>query len=451
MNEELILTNLIENEKYTRKVLPFIKKSYFRDGINKILYREYMQYFSQYHVAPNLETLANQISAVNTLDGEEYVECLERLEELTQTELPMLDWLVDTTEEFCKERALHNAIHEAMYIFRGEDEKKDNPNIIPDIIKEALAVSFDTQIGHDYFDDSEARFEFFNQEHPRIPFDIELLNKVTNGGVPRKTLNIILAGVNVGKSLSLCHLGASYMSMGYNVLYVTFEMSQEAISSRIDANLMNMPVNAVEKMSHDKFTKNISRIKSKTKGRLVVKEYPTSSAHTGHIEQLLQELDLKKKFKPDVILVDYIGIMASSRVNLANTGSYFYIKAIAEELRALAVTQDAIMWTAVQVTRGGFNDTDIDITATAESFGLPATADFMISIIRTPELDALGQLLIKQLKSRYGNKGYYEKFVIGVAVDKMQLFDVDDDAQIAQDIPIPDEEPQGKSFEKFVI
>ena len=450
MNEELILTNLIENELYTRKILPFIKESYFHDDVNKQVFKQYLDYFSTYQIAPNQETLSHRLSAVNELDGETFVDCIERIEELHQNEIPNLDWLVDTTEKFCQERALHNAIYEAMYIFKGEDEKNKNPNIIPDIIKDALAVSFDTQIGHDYFDDAEERYKFYNLDHPRIPFDLNLLNLVTNGGVPRKTLNMILAGVNVGKSLTLCHLGAAYMSMGYNVLYVTFEMSQEAISSRIDANLMDMPVNAVEKMSHEKFSKNIANIKSKTKGRLIVKEYPTSSAHAGHIEQLIQELQLKKGFTPDVILVDYIGIMASSRVNLANTGSYFYIKAIAEELRGLAVKINAIVWSAVQVTRGGYNDTDVDITATAESFGLPATADFMISLIRTEELDALGQLLIKQLKSRYGNKGFYEKFVIGVDIDKMKLFDVDDEAQVQQEITPPPEKPKN-SFDKFKI
>lgn len=450
MNEELILTNLIENDKYTRKVLPFMKKEYFHDDINRQIFKEYMEYFATYHVAPNQEILSHRLSAINDLGGEKFMDCIERLEEFTQAELPNADWLSDTTEAFCKERALHNAIHEAMYIFRGENEKNNNPNVIPDIIKDALAVTFDTQIGHDYIEDAEERFKFYNLEHPRIPFDIALLNKVTNGGVPRKTLNMILAGVNVGKSLSLCHLGAAYMSMGYNVLYITFEMSQEAISSRIDANLMDMPVNQVEKMDHEKFTKNIDHIQKGTKGRLIVKEYPTSGAHAGHIETLIQELQLKKNFTPDIILVDYIGIMASSRVNLANTGSYFYIKAIAEELRGLAVKFNAIVWSAVQVTRGGYNDTDIDITATAESFGLPATADFMISIVRTDELDALGQLLIKQLKSRYGNKGYYERFVIGVDIEKMKLYDVDDDAQIENDTPTPEEKPK-KSFSNFKV
>jgi replicative DNA helicase len=449
MNEELILTNLLDNEVYMKKVLAFLSEDYFSDRVNKEIFKQYIDYFNVYNLPPNREVLLHKITSIDDLGDVDYLEAIERVEELIQDELPNIDWLYDTTEKFCQDRSLHSAIQTAMYIFEGKNNDGLTTHAIPDIIKDALAVSFTTSIGHDYFEDSEERYKFYNLDHPRIPFDIKLLNMVTNGGVPRKTLNIILAGVNVGKSLSLCHLGASYMSMGYNVLYVTFEMSQEAIANRIDANLMNIEVNSIENMAHDKFTSNIKRIKDRTKGRLIIKEYPTSSAHSGHIETLINELTLKSDFKPDVILVDYIGIMASSRVSLSNTGSYFYIKAIAEELRALAVIMDAIVWTAVQVTRGGFNDTDIDITATAESFGLPATADFMISLVRTEELDALGQLMVKQLKSRYGNKGYYERFVIGVNISKMQLFDVDDDAQITQ--PNDTAPPEKDKFEDFVI
>jgi archaellum biogenesis ATPase FlaH len=355
---------------------------------------------------------------------------LESFNNNEQAEEVNNQWLVDTTEGWCQERALHNAIMNSISIIDGEDEKHTK-HAIPDMIKTALSVSFKTHIGHDYLEDSECRFDFYNEEHERIPFDLKMLNKVTNGGVPKKTLNIVLAGTNVGKTLAMVHMAASYLKQGLKVLYVTMEMAEEWIANRIDANLMDRTLTEVESLQHTIFQKEIDKIKRESEnGKLIIKEFPTASAHAGHIRQTLDELKLKKKFEPDVIFVDYIGITASSRVKLGQTGSYFYVKAVAEELRGLAVETETALWSAVQVNRGGFNSSDPDLTDTAESFGLPATADFMIGITRTEELDELGQLMVKQLKSRYGNKNHYNKFVLGVDPDKMQLFDVD---QIAQE------------------
>lgn len=428
MSEELVLTNLLSNDEYTRKVLPFLKGSYFSTPTTKLIYTEFVKYFSEYNVAPTHEALAHEISTIDTLTEMEYDEAIETIEELEQSKEPTYQWLVDTTEKFCQNQALTNSIRNAINIIDGNDETQTK-HAIPDLLKEALAVSFDSHIGHDYFEDAEERFEFYSLEEARIPFDLKLFNKVTNGGVPDKTLNILMAGPNVGKTLVLVHLAASYLMAGKNVLYITMEMAEEAISNRIDANLFDMTVTDVENSSEDVFFRKIKNLRAKTQGKLIVKEYPTSSAHTGHFAQLLQELRLKKNFVPDVIMVDYIGIMASARVKLANTNSYHYIKAIAEELRAMGVQQKVPVWTATQTNRGGSTDTDVDMTDTAESFGLPATADFMAAVIRTDELDMLGQLMIKQLKSRYGNKAFYNKFVIGVDVEKMLLFDVEDNAQ----------------------
>lgn len=428
MSESLVLTNLLDNDEYARKVLPFLRLSYFKEPACKTIFETYVKYFEKYNAPPTREVLAHEVNNITTLSDNEFEDTLDNLEALVQDSAPKFDWLVDTTEAFCQDRALENAISECISIQDGES-KVHTKNAIPDILKEALAVSFDTHIGHDYFEDYENRFEFYNTDHPRIPFDLEMFNKITNGGIPRKTLNVILAGTNVGKTLAMVHMAAQYMMQGKNVLYVTFEMSEEAISNRIDANLFEQTVNEVENMDKINFYKGIQSLHSKTHGKLIVKEYPTSGAHVGHMRQLLQELRLKKGFVPDVVMVDYIGIMASARVKLANTNSYFYIKAIAEELRGLAVEFDVPVWSAVQVNRQGYGDSDFDLTNTAESFGLPATADFMIAAIRTEELDALGQILWKQLKSRYGNKNFYEKFVTGVDPDRMRLYDVDPSAQ----------------------
>jgi replicative DNA helicase len=427
--ETTILAQLVHNPEYVKKVLPHLRLSYFGERTDKTIFRTFVEYHQKYNHSPNLHELEHEISEREDISDDDYEQIIHKFKQDFHDEEPDFDWMVDKTESWCQERAMYNGIMKSISIIDGEDEKHSK-HAIPDLLKEALAVSFDTAIGHDYLEDATARFEFYNEEHERIPFNLKMLNKVTNGGVPRKTLNIILAGTNVGKTLAMVHMAANYMQQGLNVLYITLEMAEEWIANRVDANLMDMTVKEVEDQSSFDFYKNIGKIKTQENvGKLIVKEYPTASAHCGHFKQLMEELKLKKKFKPDVILVDYIGICASSRVKIGQSGSYFYIKAIAEELRGLAVETNTALWSAVQVNRTGFSSSDPDLTDTAESFGLPATADFMIGLIRTEELDALGQILCKQLKSRYGDKNKDAKFVLGVDPAKMQLFDVEDSAQ----------------------
>lgn len=464
MSEQIILTNLLVNEEYTRKVLPFLKSSYFHEPQDKRIFTAFVKYYEKYNAAPTRAALMHEITEAGGLSETEFSETIERVKLLKQDDKPDSNWLVDTTESFCQDKAIYNAIMDSISIIDGTD-KKNTKHGIPDILKEALAVTFDSHVGHDYFDDAERRYEFYNLEHEKIKFDLEMFNKITNGGIPRKTLNIILAGTNVGKTLAMVHLASSYVMNGYNVLYITLEMAEEMISNRVDANLLDMTVNEVEKVDKERFFSGINKLKSKTHGKLVVKEYPTSSAHVGHFRQLMQELQMKRSFKPDIIFIDYIGIMASARVKLGGTNSYGYIKAIAEELRGFAVEFNVPVWSAVQSNRSGYSDTDVDLTNTAESFGLPATADFMFALIRTSELDQMGQLMVKQLKSRYGNKGYYEKFVVGVDPDRMKLYDVEMSAQkniIQSDGSKHDDIPDkplnrfggknsGKKFDDFVF
>lgn len=452
MIDHTILRELITNEQYARKVLPHIRLSYFADKVEKTVFRTFVQYHQKYNAAPGVEELVFEVGERNDLNDDEYDGTVQLLESFTnneQAEKLNMDWLVDTTEGWCQERALHNAIMNSISIIDGEDEKHTK-HAIPDLIKEALSVSFNTAIGHDYLEDHECRFDFYNEEHERIAFDLTMFNRITNGGVPKKTLNIILAGTNVGKTLAMVHMAANYLKQGLSVLYVTMEMAEEWIANRVDANLMDRTLVEVEGLQHAIFKKEIEKIKKESgTGKLIIKEFPTASAHAGHIRQTLDELKLKKKFVPDVIMVDYIGITASSRVKLGQTGSYFYVKAVAEELRGLAVETETALWSAVQVNRGGFNSSDPDLTDTAESFGLPATADFMFGITRTEELDALGQLMIKQLKSRYGNKNKHNKFVVGVDPERMQLFDVEENAQSnimhSPEEHDPDQKPSRKS------
>lgn len=451
MSEELILTNLIKSEKYARKVIPFLKKSYFSEQSEKQIFHAIIEHYEKYNILPTKTEIKHSIENIENITEDLYNDSISYIESLNQSDDPDFDWLVDTTEKFCQDKAVYNAIMDSISIIDGTDEKRTK-HAIQDILKDALAVTFDSNVGHDYLDEAEKRFEYYSMEEDRVPFHLDIFNKITNGGIPNKTLNMILAGTNTGKSMMMVDFSANYLLQGKNVLYITLEMAEEAIANRIDANLMNMPVNAVDKLEHDMFTKRIDNIRKKTCGKLIVKEFPTSSAHVGHIRNLLQELKLKKNFVPDVICVDYINIMASSRVKLANTNSYFYIKAIAEELRGLAVELDVPIWSATQSNRSGQNDTDIDLTNTSESFGLPATVDFMFAVIRTEELDDLGQLMVKQLKSRYGNKNFYEKFVIGVEAEKMKLFDVEDSAQTLTqsngNVGIKDDDTWIKDYEK---
>ncbi len=426
--EATILSQLLCNDEYARRVLPFLRSSYFHERADKILFKTYVEYWQKYNTSPTKEELSLEVENRDDITDSEFDEAVGIIEHGLTEDDPNFDWLVDTTESWCQEKAIYNAVTDAISIIDGEDENRTR-HAIPDLLKEALGVTFTTNIGHDYIENAEDRWSFYGEEFARIPFDLTLFNKITNGGVPDGTLNVILAGTNVGKTLSMIHFSSSYLQQGKNVLYITLEMAEEEIARRVDANIFNVKINDVENMEDEKFTKGINSLKKKTCGKLIIKQYPTGSGHVGHFRQLLQELWLKKNFKPDVIFVDYIGICASARVKLGATNSYFYVKAVAEELRGLGIEFECPVWTAVQATRGGFDNTDMDITDTAESFGLPATADLLFGVIRTEELDALNQLLIKQMKNRYGNKSYYEKFVIGVDAEKQQLYDVEMSAQ----------------------
>lgn len=426
--EHTILSQLLCNDQYARRVLPFLRSSYFEEAPEKALFRTYVEYWQKYNVAPSKEALRLEIYNRDDVSDPEYDEAVSIIDESLNEDEENFDWLVDTTESWCQDRAIFLAVTESLSILDGEDESRTR-HAIPDLLKEALAVSFTTAIGHDYIEDADDRWSFYGEEFARIPFDLNIFNKITNGGVPDGTLNVILAGTNVGKTLSMIHFTTSYLKQGKNVLYISLEMAEEEIARRVDANVFDTKVNDVENMDPDKFKSGINKLREKTLGKLIIKQYPTGAGHVGHFRQLLQELWLKKNFKPDVIVVDYIGICASSRVKMGNTNSYFYVKAVAEELRGLGIEYECPIWTAVQATRGGYSSNDIDITDTAESFGLPATADFFFAAIRTEEFDALGQILIKQLKNRYGNKNFYEKFVIGVDPERQKLYDVEDGAQ----------------------
>lgn len=424
--EVIILSGLMYNDKFSRKVLPHLKSSYFHDTSEKTIFKIIGTFYQKYNKPPTQEILKEEVESTAVTENL-YDASLEVIQQLHKTDSDF-EWLVDKTESWCQEKAIFNAIEKSIAISEGEDETLTK-HAIPEILKEALAIDFNTSIGHDYFEDAAERWDFYNLDEARLPFDIEILNKITNGGIPSKTLNIILAATNVGKSLMMCHFSAGYLQAGKNVLYITLEMAEEAIANRIDANLFGIDINDVQNLDKETFTNKLDAIKQKTMGKFVIKEYPTSSIHVGHIRTLLQELKSKSNFVPDVIMIDYINIMSSSRVKLSNTSSYFYIKAVAEEMRGLAVEFDVPLWSATQTNRSGANDMDVDLTSTAESFGLPATADFMFAAIRSPELDELGQLLVKQLKSRYANKSDIEKFVVGIEPARAKLYDVEYTAQ----------------------
>lgn len=425
--EHMILSQLLYNEEYTRSVLPFLRSSYFQDPVEKVLFKTYVEFWQKYNVAPTKESISLEISNRKEISDTQFDEALDLVEMLEDSE-PNQDWLMDTTEAWCQDNAIYNAITNSVAIIDGEDKKRTR-HAIPDLLKEALSVSFKTEIGHDYIQDAEDRFKFYGEEFARIPFGLKILDLITNGGVPDGTLNVILAGTNVGKTLSLIHFTSSYLMQGKNVLYITLEMAEEEIARRVDANIFGVDINDVERMDEGLFKDGINKLRMKTAGKLIIKQYPTGSGHVGHFRQLLQELWLKLSFKPDVIMIDYIGIAASSRVSLGNTNSYFYVKAVAEEFRGLGIEFECPVWTAVQATRGGYANSDMDITDTAESFGLPATADLFLGAIRTPDLDELGQIKFKQLKNRYGDKNFKETFTIGVDAPKQRLYSVEQSAQ----------------------
>ena len=421
--ERTALTQLVTNEEYARKVLPFLKGDYFSDKTERTIFEEISKFVDKYNKIPTQTSLEIEVQSRKDLNETDYSKVVDVIKTLKPTDVDF-DWLVDTTEKFCKDKAVYNAIVEGISIIDGKDKKRD-ADAIPSILTDALAVGFDNRVGHDYLLDYDDRFEFYHKIEEKIPFDLEFFNKVTKGGLPPKTLNIALAGTGVGKSLFMCHVAANCLSQGRNVLYITLEMAEERIAERIDANLMNISIDDLHELPKQMFDDKIAKIIKKTSGKLIVKEYPTASAHTAHFRGLIKELAIKKTFKPDIIFVDYLNICASSRFKGAqNVNSYMYIKAIAEELRGLAVETNVPIMSATQTTRSGFTSTDIGLEDTSESFGLPATADFMFALISTEELEELNQIAVKQLKNRYNDPTIAKRFVLGIDRAKMKLFDV---------------------------
>ena len=425
MNLELtILGSLIYNDEYTRKVLPFLKSDYFTVKSYKIVFLEIHEYVTNYNSLPSLNALGIECQERTDLTEEQFKEIIEVLNGLSQEEHD-LDWIVDTTEKWCQERAIYLSLMESVKIADGQDEKRDK-GAIPQILSDALGVSFDQNVGHDYLQNYEERFDFYHKKEEKIPFDLEFFNRITKGGLPNKTLNIALAGTGVGKSLFMCHVASSVLLQGKNVLYITLEMAEEKIAERIDANLLNVPIQKLAELPRIMFENKISKLSKKTQGKLIIKEYPTASAHVGHFKSLLNELELKRKIKPDIIFIDYLNICASQRYKGSIVNSYTYVKAIAEELRGLAVEAGVPIVSATQTTRSGYGSSDVDLTDTSESFGLPATADLMFALISTEELEEQNQIMVKQLKNRHYDPTLNKRFVIGIDRSKMRLYDVED-------------------------
>jgi len=426
--EEKILSNLIHDEHYCRQVVPFIKKDYFADRKEAILAEEIVKFFTEYNKPLTKDILSIEVGNRRDLNDKEANEIQEYIQSLS-TEPVNDEWIVKSTEQFCKDKAVYNAILKGISIIDGRD-KNQTPDAIPSILSDALAVSFDNHIGHDYLDDSDSRFDFYHRVEEKIAFDLEMFNKITKGGLSKKTLNIALAGTGVGKSLFMCHVAASSLTQGNNVLYITMEMAEERIAERIDANLMNITMDELKVIDKDVFDNRVKKIQNKTQGKLIVKEYPTASAHAGHFRALLDELKLKKEFVPDIIFIDYLNICSSARVKGgANVNSYTLVKSIAEELRGLAVEHNVPIVSATQTTRSGFANSDPGLEDTSESFGLPATADFMFALVSNEELQELNQIIVKQLKNRYNDPSYYKRFVVGIDRAKMKLYDVEASAQ----------------------
>ena len=442
--ETTILRNLVYEEEYSRKVIPFIQPDYFDNRTEKVIFEEIAQFIVKYGSAITIEALNIELDNRTDLTEDE----IKEARQITTgfSDLPAeYEWLVDTTEKWCRDRAIYLALMESIHIADGNDEKK-NRDAIPTILSDALAVSFDNHIGHDYLQDYEERYESYHRKESRIQFDLEYFNKITKGGLPNKTLNIALAGTGVGKSLFMCHLASSVLLEGKNVLYITLEMAEEKIAERIDANLLNVAIQDITDLPKPMFESKVNSLAKKTQGTLIIKEYPTASAHSGHFKALLNELSLKKSFKPDIIFIDYLNICASSRYRQnTSVNSYSYIKAIAEELRGLAVEANLPIVSATQTTRSGYGSSDVDLTDTSESFGLPATADLMFALISTEELEEINQIMVKQLKNRYNDPTINKRFVVGIDRAKMRLYDVEQSAQQGitdanQDIEIPKED-----------
>ena len=453
--ETTILRNLIFNEEYSRKVIPFIEPSYFEKRTEKIIFEEITKFIVKYGSAITIEALNIETENRNDLTDTEVKEVRDINNSLTD-DVVENKWLIDSTEKWCKERAIYLALMESIALADGQDDTKGR-DAIPGILSDALSVSFDNHIGHDYLEDYEERFESYHRKEDKIPFDLEFFDKITKGGIPNKTLNIALAGTGVGKSLFMCHVASSVLLQGKNVLYITLEMAEEKIAERIDANLLNVNIQDITDLPRPMFESKVNNLTKKTQGTFIIKEYPTASAHSGHFKALLNELALKKSFKPDIIFIDYLNICASSRYRAgSNVNSYSFIKAIAEELRGLAVETNLPIVSATQTTRSGFGSSDVDLTDTSESFGLPATADLMFALISTEELESLNQIMVKQLKNRYNDPTIFKRFVVGIDRAKMRLYDVEQKAQ--EDIldsgqeeeynPIEEKKPK-KSFAEF--
>ena len=426
--ERTALTQLVTNEQYARKVLPFMKGAYFADKTERTVFEEIAKFVDKYNKIPTQTSLEIEVSGRKDLNEEEFKKVVAVIQTLESTDVDF-EWLVNTTEQFCKDKAVYNAIVEGISIIDGKDKQR-GPDAIPSILTDALAVGFDNRVGHDYLDDADDRFDFYHTVEKKIPFDLEFFNHITKGGLPPKTLNIALAGTGVGKSLFMCHMAANCLSMGKNVLYITLEMAEERIAERIDANLMNISMEDLHDLPKQMYDNKIAKIIKSTSGKLIVKEYPTASAHTGHFRGLIKELAIKKSFSPDILFIDYLNICASTRFKgQSNVNSYMYVKAIAEELRGLAVETNVPIMSATQTTRSGFTSTDIGLEDTSESVGLPATADLMFALISNEELDELNQIAVKQLKNRYNDLTVNKRFVIGIDRAKMQLFDIKPEEQ----------------------
>ena len=440
--EQQILTNLIHDEHYCRKVIPFLKREYFGDRKESVIMKEVIDFFNKYNKPATAEILAIEVSNAKGITDKEVADVGEYLKTLVRTPVNE-DWLLESTEKFCKDRAVYLAIMSSIKIFEGKDPQHSQ-DAIPHLLSDALAVSFDSHVGHDYLEDFAERYEFYHRVEEKIPFDLDMFNKITKGGLSRKTLNIALAGTGVGKSLFMCHVAAGALTAGRNVLYITMEMSEERIAERIDANLLNLTMDELKVVDKDIFETRIEKLKKKTQGKLIVKEYPTASAHAGHFRALLEELKLKREFVPDIVFIDYLNICSSQRMKAgANVNSYTFVKAIAEELRGLAVEYNVPIVSATQTTRSGFANSDPGLEDTSESFGLPATADFMFALVSSEELENLNQIIVKQLKNRYNDPNYYKRFVVGIDRSKMKLYDVEASAQegLADSGQIKDDKP----------
>ena len=454
--EQTILKNLIQNEPFTRKVLPFLKSEYFTESDEKVVFKEIQEYFLKYTKPPTTEALLINLDNNTSLNENELKMSKTVISQFDKETTPM-DWLVEETEKWCKDRAIYIAVMDSIEVIDKKSQRSTGE--IPELLKDALSVSFDQHIGHDQIEDADARFEFYHTEEEKIPFDLEYFNKITKGGLPNKTLNICLAGTGVGKSLFMCHMASAGLMMNKNILYITLEMSEERIAERIDANVLNVPMKDLPDLSKKMYDKKIDKIRAKTKGRLIIKEYPTASAHVGHFRHLLQELEIKKDFKPDMIFIDYLNICSSHRIRPGSgANSYTLVKSIAEELRGLAVEFDVPIMSATQTTRSGYGSTDIGLEDTSESFGLPATADMMFALISSEELEELDQMVVKQLKNRYNDPTVFKRFVIGIDRSRMKLYDCEQDAQeelvdsdtnISDDVPVFDRTRGAEKYQDF--